>query len=568
MENDVTFLHPPSVFDFRERPILWGPINDLVPSKSVFEMYPIGFVSMASTLEKEGFRTDITNVALKMLRSPDFDPKVYLRKLDSRIFAIDLHWLPHVHGAIELARLCKAVHPDTPILMGGLSASYYHEEILEEIPEVDFVLRGDSVETPLVKLVREFNGGRNYEEIPNLSYRTDSGPKVNRLKAVPAELDSFSLDYDYVLRSLLRTKSLDIMPFQEFIKKPMMTVLTRKGCNSNCPGCGGSRYSYSEVCNRRNVAFRSPKKVVEDLKNISDYKTPAFVIGDLSHPEPNYGREIFRLLRDEDLGIPVVFEFFNPPKEDFLNELGSSVENFSIEMSPESGVEEVRQGAGREYGNEELRNAIKWSFESGCKQFDLYFMIGLSGQSRKTLSDTMEFIDDLLGKNEDGNLIPFISPYSPFLDPGSLAFEFPEKYGFTRYAESLMDHYKLLDEGLTWKDFLSYRTDELSREELVDVTYDFAVELAGIKERHGIITPDKLEELKEKIHLSKRMIRLADAKEDGLLDDGSVEASLVELKERLLIDRDELDWSDGITAERVFAVTRKVLKSFFTRESG
>lgn len=560
MKYDVTFLHPPSVFDFRDRPILWGPINDLVPSKSVFEMYPIGFVSMASTLEKEGYKSRIINIALKMLKDPDFDPGDYLAELDSEIIAIDLHWLPHVHGAIELARLCKRVQPDTPVLMGGLSASYYHEEIMTEIPEVDFVLRGDSVEEPLVELVREFKRDEEYSKIPNLSYRSDSGVETNELITVTEDLESFSLDYDYVLRSLLRSKSLDNMPFQEFLGKPMMTVLTRKGCDSNCPGCGGSNYSYSKVCNRQTVAFRSPEKIVEDLKKIAEYKTPAFVIGDLGNPEPDFGREVLRLLKKEDLGIPLVFEFFNPPGEDFLRELGESVEDFSIEMSPESGVEEIRRTAGREYSNKELRNSIRWAFQAGCKQFDLYFMIGLSGQGRGSLSSTMSFINELLEENTNNNLIPFISPYSPFMDPGSLAFEFPDKYGFTRYADSLMDHYELLDNGFTWKDFLSYRTDEMSREDLVEITYESAIELASIKEKHGIISPDKLEDLKEKINLSKRMIRLSDASDEGLLDDGQVEASLTELKERLLIDRDELDWSRGVTLERVFAVMKKSLE--------
>ena len=561
MKHDVTFIHPPSVFDFRERPILWGPINDLVPSKSVFEMYPIGFVSMASTLEKNGFKTRIVNLALKMLNEPDLKPENYVQGLNPKLFAIDLHWLPHVHGSIELARLCKKVHPDTPILMGGLSASYYHEEILTEVPEVDFVLRGDSVERPLVELVNEVKGRGNYDEIDNLSYLSDSGVQVNEINSVPGDLDSFSLDYDHVLKSLLRTRSFDNMPFQEFIKKPMMTVLTRKGCDSNCPGCGGSGYAYSEVCNRNSVAFRSPEKIVEDLKKIAEYRTPAFVIGDLANPEPEYGLEIFQQLKDESLGIPIVFEFFLPPGKNFLNELGRSIEDFSIEMSPESGVEEIRRTAGRKYSNEELKNTINWAFESGCSQFDLYFMIGLSGQGRQDLETTMDFVDGLLEEHEGNNLLPFISPYSPFLDPGSLAFEFPDQYGFTKFADNLMDHYELLDKGLTWKDFLSYRTDELSREELVDVTYEFATELAAIKEKHGLISPEKLAELKEKIEVSKRMIRLSEAHEAGMLEEDQVETSLSELKERILIDRNELDWSEGVTFGRVLAVARKSIQA-------
>ena len=564
MEADVVFLHPPSIFDFRERPILWGPINDLVPSKSVFEMYPIGFVSLASTLDSQGYDVRIINLALKMLRSQKFSPENYLKKIDTNLIAIDLHWLPHAHGAIELTRLCKKIHPDTPIVMGGLSASYYHEEILKSLPEVDFVIRGDAAELPMLELVRALSSGNGFASVPNLSYRSESGLEINDITSVPGEIDSFSLDYEYVFRSVLKTRNLDILPFKEFISRPIMAVLTRKGCDQNCPGCGGSSYSYSRVCNRKDIALRSPEKVVKDLKKIEEFRTPAFVIGDLAFPDDDYGRAILDLLKEKQLNIPVVFEFFSPPGKDFLAKLGRSVNNFSVEMSPESGIEDIRMNAGRRYTNSQLEKSIEWSFEAGCNQFDLYFMIGLKGQTEKTLDGTMGFIDRLLKKHSEDNLIPFISPYTPFLDPGSLAFEFPDKYGFTKYAETLMDHYELLDKGFTWKDFLSYRTDKMSREDLVKTTYRSAIRVAKIKNKHGLISDNKLQDLTEKISLSRRMIRLSDARKTGHIKNEQLKASLTELEDRLLIDRGELDWSNGITAPRVMAILKKGIRALLT----
>ena len=53
---DLVFLHAPSVYDFRKRAILYGPISDVVPSSPVFEMYPIGLTTMAEYLEGYGSR--------------------------------------------------------------------------------------------------------------------------------------------------------------------------------------------------------------------------------------------------------------------------------------------------------------------------------------------------------------------------------------------------------------------------------------------------------------------------------------------------------------------------------
>jgi len=47
MSPDLVLLHPPSVYDFRQKTILYGPVSDLIPPSPIFEMYPIGFTSIA-----------------------------------------------------------------------------------------------------------------------------------------------------------------------------------------------------------------------------------------------------------------------------------------------------------------------------------------------------------------------------------------------------------------------------------------------------------------------------------------------------------------------------------------
>ncbi|HBA92402.1 MAG TPA: TIGR04190 family B12-binding domain/radical SAM domain protein, partial [Anaerolineaceae bacterium] len=70
---DLTLLHAPSVYDFRRESILYGPVSDLVPSTPVFEMYPIGFTTMAEYLERHDLQTRIVNLAVRMLDDINFD---------------------------------------------------------------------------------------------------------------------------------------------------------------------------------------------------------------------------------------------------------------------------------------------------------------------------------------------------------------------------------------------------------------------------------------------------------------------------------------------------------------
>ena len=115
MTEDMIFLHAPSVYDFRKKPIFYGPVSDVVPSSPVFEMYPVGFMTISAHLEEAGYKTRIVNLAVRMLQSKKFDAERTIKKLDAHVFAIDLHWMPHAHGALEIAKIVKRYHPSSVV---------------------------------------------------------------------------------------------------------------------------------------------------------------------------------------------------------------------------------------------------------------------------------------------------------------------------------------------------------------------------------------------------------------------------------------------------------------------
>ena len=84
-KTDLVLLHAPSVYDFREQPIAFGPVSDVVPSTQVFEMYPIGFLTILTHLQKHGHRVRIVNVALRMLRNKRFDVVKLIKSLSKSI---------------------------------------------------------------------------------------------------------------------------------------------------------------------------------------------------------------------------------------------------------------------------------------------------------------------------------------------------------------------------------------------------------------------------------------------------------------------------------------------------
>jgi len=102
-------------------------------------MYPLGCFALQRALRQRGLRCEIVNVASLMLQHEDLDVDRLLARLEAPIYGIDLHWMAHSHGALELAARVKAIHPDALTLLGGISATLYAEELIRH-PAVDLLL--------------------------------------------------------------------------------------------------------------------------------------------------------------------------------------------------------------------------------------------------------------------------------------------------------------------------------------------------------------------------------------------------------------------------------------------
>ncbi len=230
MHRDVIFLHAPSVYDFRKKPIFYGPVSDVIPSSPVFEMYPIGFMTIASHLEAAGFSTRIVNIAVRMLDSEKFDAERCIEKLDADMFCIDLHWMPHAHGALELAKIVRRHHPNAKIEFGGLTSSYFHDELIRR-PEIDFVMRGDTTEEPTVKLMQVLERGGDLSDVPNLVWKDSDGRiRDNGVTHSLESLDSIRFDYGTMIKSVLRNMDIKgALPWYGWDRLPLTSVFTVRG---------------------------------------------------------------------------------------------------------------------------------------------------------------------------------------------------------------------------------------------------------------------------------------------------------------------------------------------------
>ena len=526
-------------------------------------MYPFGFTSIAEFLENGGFRVRIVNLAVQMLKDKRFDAELMIKRLDAPLFGIDLHWMVHSHGAIEVARLVKEYHPSSRIVFGGLSASYFYKELFD-YPEVDYVIRGDSTEVPLLELMNCLKDAREPADVPNLVWRDRVGAvRENPFSHVPYQLDDLmKRNYDNILSSVVRFGDLlSHLPSKNWLKYPITVVLTCRGCTCSCVVCGGSAASFRGICNRKRPAFRSPLSVVRDIKTIERFsRGPIFVLGDLRQGGKDYPNEIFNLLELNKVKNPLIFELFSPAGTDLFERMRKSSQNFSLEVSPESHDPEIRRLAGKkEYSNSELETTIGDALEAGCRQLDIFFMIGLPKQTRESVLETVDYCEYLMRRFSRGRVIPYIAPYAPFLDPGSIGFEDPSRYGYRLLFKTLEEHRNALTSP-SWKYTLNYETDWLNRDELVEVSYEALIRVTGLKSKYERISKEaageRIDRLKKAHELEEVIKDLLDNEHDEAVlkkELSSLKSAVDEVNLSNARDMDELELPLGIFKFRPFA---------------
>jgi B12-binding domain/radical SAM domain protein len=412
--------------------------------------------------------------------------------------------------------------------------------------------------------------------VPNLTWKRGGEVRETELTHVPADLDGVSFDYRAVIRSC--AKHLDVighLPFKAWLGYPILAALTCHGCTRDCVICGGSASAYRDVCGRASLAPRSPELVARDIGTMSRFvKAPVMVLGGVLQAGKGYAMDFLRALAAERVRNHIAFEFFTPPPRDVLDALAAAAPNFNIQISPESHDEGVRGSFGKKYDNAALELSILGALEVGCRRLDVFFMIGLPGQTPESVLGTVAYCGELLEKCDragfEGRLLPFISPLSPFLDPGSPAFVEPERHGYRLFHRTLEEHRRALA-APSWKYTLNYETQWMTRDQLVEVTYEAALELNRIKRAHQLLTENQARRINERISRERELMHEI----DRLCAEGAGpdrEARLEELMRRFravgpatICSKTEMNWPARFVRFNPLGMVRSALEGILRR---
>jgi hypothetical protein len=314
--------------------------------------------------------------------------------------------------------------------------------------------------------------------------------------------------------------------------------------------------------------MRSPEKLVADAERIATFsRAPIFMVHDPRIGGLARARRFFELFAAARVSNELVIEVFYPAGPEFFSLVAAAARAWSLQITIESQDPSIRKVNGKFPGpNETVEATLQAALDAGCEKLDLFFMVGLSGQTADSARAIIGYCRHLVERfGADPRLQFYAAPLGPFLDPGSRAFEDP-RLGYHRRFVTLADHRQALL-GPTWREMLSYETDWMTREEIVAVTYEVGAGLNDLKLQAGLIDPATHAAVARHFAIARDTFPKVDAlsclgEDERAAALRSLADEVAEANTASLVGEHELEWKTaaGIRVSRVLA--RHTLAAF------
>jgi radical SAM superfamily enzyme YgiQ (UPF0313 family) len=339
--------------------------------------------------------------------------------------------------AVQTLQYCKRKVPEAATVMGGPHVTFTDEETLRRFPEVEIVVRGEGEET-MRELVRTLAKEETLGKIPGLTFRQDG--KILRTEDRPflPDLDALPMP-DRTLFPLSRYLAMRVP----------VSILSSRGCPMDCSFCVGYRMT------GRKGRFRNPLKVVEEIETAHRLGFEEVCIDDdlftrkRSHVF-SICDEILRRGLEMNLYAFARVDTVDEPLLKKLKEAGCRMICFGLE----SGNQKILDLAHKRATLGKARRAMDLCKQVGISPFGS-FVLGLPGETRETMEETISFAQGLG--------IPYgFHLLSPF--PGTRVRERAEEFGL----KILTDDWSLYD-----ADHAVTETDGVSAAEVQDFAKSF-----------------------------------------------------------------------------------------------
>ncbi len=555
LQADLLLLHPPAYFEFRARRDIYFPFletSGAVPISPLYEYFPIGFKSLQRYLAIKGYDVKIVNLAVLLQQFPQINLDTLFNSLDVSLVGIDLHWMVHVQGSLAIAERLKLVRRDIPILFGGISSTYYANEIIR-YPYIDFVMRGYDTHRPMAQLMAAIDSGHSLGNVDNLLWKSPEKKIVDNGFYHKPHRSSYCVDWS----DLPKKEKSDVIPILE------MVSTSNSGCSYNCGWCGGSRDAFKRVHATHSslayVPFENIRYEFESMGSSQDIDRYHF------YPVNFYNEPASRIDKYLDLveraGLKSIsYEQYYLTPVEVLKKMVAANKHTTITLSPESHDIRVSKLAGRGvYTNQELERWIEIALGLGIYRIDLWYFVGMPEQDETSVMHTVEYTHHIMSKFRNLRLNPMICPMIPFLDPASTFFENPSKHGYRVFYRTVDEHRQAMGRA-SIINRLNYETAWLSRADIVKVGYKAIKRLMQVKADTGFLPGSVVKMYNARIDDALEFIQVVHKVDE--ISDSQVRLTELEKLGDEIQARNELVFSSCVSNQAV-PISRRIGKRWF-----
>jgi anaerobic magnesium-protoporphyrin IX monomethyl ester cyclase len=355
-------------------------VNPGEKSRFFESMPPLGLAYMAANLKKHGYTVKIVDLEVE-----DDGLRPWLEKYEPRSIGIS----GTTHTRFESFRIAKEIkdfNSEINTIYGGVHASFTDIETLQNIPAIDYVVRGEG-EYAIVELLDALKEKKEPDKIRGLSYRHQGEIKRNPVAGRIERLDALPIpSYDLLNMNKYKLN-------MEFIEKPGISYVSSRGCRARCSFCSASRMF------EHRVTMHSAQRIVDDIELLFDrygYEGIKFFDSTLTMNRSHVDA-LCREILERKMCFPWECEIrVGTVDQDMLEQMmaaGCYYVNFGIESASQKVLKYMRKG----FTVEQAQELLDWCAAIGLKT-KVFFSFGHIKETMDDVEKTFRFIDENTGK--------------------------------------------------------------------------------------------------------------------------------------------------------------------------
>ena len=205
----------------------------------------LGLAYLASSLDKKGYSTTIIDAQNDQLSNSEI--LLSIKQTRPYLIGVTLNYQEYVNEIIKQISYLRNHGIHLPIVVGGIFPTNMHKEILLNVPEIDYVIRGEG-EVPIVKLLETLLNDGELVKVPNLTYRDKNNNIVvnNRFEPI-TRMDLIPHPSRKNIKTLVKNGR-------------RIAIQASRGCYGDCSFC-----SIRQIYNLKRCRRFSPKYVIEEI---------------------------------------------------------------------------------------------------------------------------------------------------------------------------------------------------------------------------------------------------------------------------------------------------------------